>query len=98
MYRMSKNLLLVSFVGWMVSNVAFAGTYEWTEGFAMGTTEYLVDDNNGVSLVISCPMADGVTSAYAHVQDKDYASDQIDSGGFDLIVDGERVTRRVFSR
>lgn len=94
---MNKKLLLAPFIGWMVSNVAFAGTYEWTKGFAMGTTEYLVDDNNGVSLVISCPMADGVTSAYAHVQDKDYDSNQIDSGGFYLIIDGEHFKNPFFT-
>ncbi|QLF94883.1 hypothetical protein HW090_17515 [Pseudomonas sp. ABC1] len=88
---MSKSLtqlLLLPLLGFLIVVTAQAGTYEWTSGWAMGTTEYLVDDGNGNELNISCPDdEDRYISAFATIQGKRYSSDE--GAGFDVIVDGE---------
>lgn len=86
---MNKALLLTAILGCTVAGTSLAGTYEWTSGFTQGVTENMVDDGNGNDLNISCPSDESESlSAYATIAGKAYASTS-DSGGFDVIVDGE---------
>ena len=52
---MGRKGLLVPLAFCTLATPAVAGTHEWTSGWAMGTTEYAVDDGNRNSLLISCP-------------------------------------------
>ncbi|GMQ55542.1 hypothetical protein [Halopseudomonas aestusnigri] len=72
----------------------FAGTYEWTEGWGMGVSEYSVDDGNGIGLTISCSPERGV-SAGLSLPGQYISSDE--QPGFDLIVDGERYSNPFFT-
>jgi len=72
----------------LAASTASAGTNTWTSDWAMGTTEYAVDDGNGNELVIACPNDDDrYVSASASVNGQGYSSE--DGQGFDLIVDGK---------
>lgn len=79
-------------LGLLLSSVAFAGRYEWTAGWAMGVSEYAVDDGNANELVIACPDSSeqGAISATATINGRVYYS--AENGGFDVLVDGERFT------
>lgn len=86
---MSKKLYLALVIGLMAANPTWAGTYEWTKGWAQGVTEYLVDDSNGNELNISCSDDEDTSiSAYATIAGTQYASDD-NHGGFDVILDGK---------
>ena len=88
---MHKGILLALVFGGIAVNTAWAGTYEWTSGWAQGVTEHRVDDGNGNELNISCPDDDTQSlSAYATIDGKQYASNDSSGGGFDVIVDGKR--------
>lgn len=83
---MHKQLLLASLLGWLATGTAFAGTYEWTTGYAQGVQEHLVDDGNGNQLDIACPDDDeSPVTAYATIAGKQYSSE---GEGFNVIVDG----------
>lgn len=69
----------------LITAPAFAGSSEWTTGWAMGTSEYAVDDGNSNALLISCP-SDGYVSAEATIQGERHDSES--QPGFDVIVDG----------
>ena len=62
----------------LITTTSFAGAFEWTSGWGMGTSEYAVDDGNNNALLISCP-SEGYVSAEATIQSQP---------GFDVIVDG----------
>ena len=96
---MNKKFLLSLVVIGMMSNVAWAGTYEWTSAWAQGFTENAVDDGNGNSLTISCPDEDSEDAegkdnsdvrAYASIAANEYASKDAAGVGFDVIVDGAK--------
>ena len=99
-HEMTRIPLITATLILTLSANLYAGTYEWTEGYGMGVTEYLVDDGNENSLVISCPpdSEEGI-SAYAHIQGKDYSSKDIDSpnGSFDVIVDGKEFSNPFYT-
>ncbi|TWC70248.1 hypothetical protein FBY10_105298 [Pseudomonas sp. SJZ103] len=85
---MNTKTLLMMALSCLAANTASAGTNTWTTGWAMGTTEYAVDDGNGNELVIACPSDDDrYVSASATVNGRGYSSE--DGRGFDLIVDGK---------
>lgn len=93
---MRKQILLVSLLGWATASTTFAGTYEWTSGYAQGVAEHLVDDGNGNELNISCPDDDeSPVTAYASIAGKQYSSNQ--SNGFDVIVDGVTYSNPFFT-
>ncbi|MGB7388959.1 MAG: hypothetical protein WA929_15345 [Pseudomonas neustonica] len=81
---MKKNTLALSLTC-LLTAPALAGTLEWTGGWAMGTSEYAVDDGNNNALLISCP-SEGYVSAEATIQGQQYFSES--QPGFDVIVDG----------
>lgn len=88
--------LLLSLLAFLISNTALAGTYEWTSGWGMGVSEYLVDDGNGNALNISCPDdEERYVSAYATIFGKSYSSHR--DTGFDVIVDGEVYSNPFYS-
>ena len=69
----------------LITTTSFAGAFEWTSGWGMGTSEYAVDDGNNNALLISCP-SEGYVSAEATIQGERYDSES--QPGFDVIVDG----------
>lgn len=73
----------------LATTPALAGSYEWTAGWGMGVSEYQVDDGNDSALSIACPDSaeDGPMRAHASIRGQQY--DSAESGGFDVIVDGE---------
>lgn len=81
----------------LLATSAQAGTYEWTSGWGMGTSEHLVDDGNSNDLNISCPdyEEDGHVRAYATINGKQYSSN--DQPGFDVIVDGKTYSNPFFT-
>ena len=93
---MSTKTLWLPFLCGLACSPAFAGTYEWSAGYAQGVAEHLVDDGNGNELNISCP-DDGETAvtAYVTIAGKAYASEK--DPGFDVIVDGERYNNPFFT-
>lgn len=93
---MNKKLLLTVALGAMTTNTTWAGTYEWTSGYAQGVAEHMVDDGNGNELNISCPDDDeSSVTAYATIAGKQYSSDN--SSGFDVVVDGVRYSNPFFT-
>lgn len=93
---MNKKLLLTAALGAMATNTTWAGTYEWTSGYAQGIAEHMVDDGNGNELNISCPDDDeSSVMAYATIADKQYSSDN--NSGFDVVVDGIRYSNPFFT-
>ncbi|MEB0027388.1 hypothetical protein QN375_16650 [Pseudomonas sp. MH9.2] len=88
---MNKKFLLALVLGGMTINTAWAGTYEWTSGWAQGNTESSVDDGNGNTLNITCPGEDedeGDVRAYASIAGQEYSSKDTSGADFDVIVDG----------
>lgn len=86
---MNKKLYLALVIGSMVANSVWAGTYEWTKGWAQGVTEHMVSDGNGNELNVSCSNDEETPiTAYATIAGAQYASDD-NRGGFDVIVDGK---------
>lgn len=80
----------------IATSSALAGTYEWTDGWGMGVTEYSVDDGNNNSLVIACPGDESQSlSANASIAGKEYYSGY--DLGFDVIVDGENYTNPFYT-
>ena len=85
---MNRSLLLIACLGLVASIGAYAAPHEWTSGWAMGTSEYAVDDGNGNELVIACPDDENrYISASAAIHGRTYSSE--DEQGFDVIVDGK---------
>lgn len=85
---MRTKALLVAALGCLITSTASAGTNTWTTGWAMGTSEYAVDDGNGNELVIACSdEEERYVSASTTVNGKVYSSE--DAQGFDVIVDGK---------
>lgn len=94
---MNKAIFLTAILGCAVAGTALAGTYEWTSGFTQGVTENMVGDGSGNELNISCPDDEERSlSAYATIAGKEYASTD-DSGGFDVIVDGEHYSNPFYT-
>ncbi len=93
---MSTKTLWLPLLCGLACSSAFAGTYEWSAGYAQGVAEHLVDDGNGNELNISCP-DDGETAvtAYATIVGKAYASTE--DPGFDVIVDGTHYSNPFFT-
>tara|TARA_R110001592_G_scaffold199938_4_gene448582 strand:+ start:138 stop:593 length:456 start_codon:yes stop_codon:yes gene_type:complete len=85
MKRKPLALALALALACLITTPSFAGTFEWTSGWGMGTSEYAVDDGNKNALLISCP-SEGYVSAEATIQGERYDSES--QPGFDLIVDG----------
>lgn len=86
----------------LLACTAAAATYEWTSGWGMGVSEYMVDDGNGNELNISCPdyAEDGGVRAYATIAGKQYSSEEGAMSGersFDVIVDGEHYSNPFFT-
>lgn len=99
---MNKKLLLTVAFGAMATNTTWAGTYEWTSGYAQGVAEHMVDDGNGNELNISCPDDnESSVTAYATIAGKQYASNDVFAPtfgtGFDVIVDGTRYSNPFFT-
>ncbi|PAU63661.1 hypothetical protein [Pseudomonas indica] len=93
---MNKYILLSLILSSIITPTAWAGTYEWTSGWGMGVSEYLVDDGNGNELVIACPDDDSeYVSASATVNGRNYSSKS--EQGFDVVVDGKVFTNPFFT-
>ncbi|WVM88019.1 hypothetical protein UMZ34_16925 [Halopseudomonas pachastrellae] len=75
----------------LVALPSVAGTYEWTTSFAMGVTQYQVDDGNSIDLWVACPTDRGI-SAGLTVDGTHISSEQ--QPGFDLLVDGSCIAIR----
>jgi len=85
---MNHRPLLVTALGCLLTNTAFADSGTWSSGWAMGTSEYAVDDGNGNELVIACPDdEERYVSASATLNGRAFSSE--DGPGFDVIVDGK---------
>lgn len=91
---MKRIQCLLAAGGMLVVLPCIAGTYEWTEGWGMGVSEYSVDDGNGIELSIACSPERGV-SAGLSLPGQYISSD--DQPGFDLLVDGELYSNPFFT-
>lgn len=85
---------LLAATGLLVALPSVAGTYEWTTSFAMGVTQYQVDDGNNIDLWVACPTDRGI-SAGLTVDGTHISSEQ--QPGFDLLVDGELYSNPFFT-
>lgn len=85
---MNAKLILGTALFSLLSTQAWAGSGEWTSGWAMGTSEYAVDDGNGNELIIACPNDENrYISASAAIKGRGYTSES--EQGFDVIIDGK---------
>lgn len=85
---MNHRLLLTAALCCLLTTPAFADSGSWSSGWAMGTSEYAVDDGNGNELVIACPDdEDRYISASAAIQGRAFSSES--EHGFNVIVDGK---------
>ena len=85
---MNNRLLFTAALGCLLTTTAYADSGVWSSGWAMGTSEYAVDDGNGNELVIACPNDEArYISARATIQGHGYSSES--EQGFDVIVDGK---------
>ncbi|UJJ30518.1 hypothetical protein [Halopseudomonas maritima] len=86
---MKKSLCATALIS--VLSISSVSAAEWTSGWAMGTTEYTINDGNQNELLIACSDDDGkYVQAYATIDGQVYSSEK--DPGFNVILDGTEYT------